>query len=193
MATKTCFIDHLRLVISTSSLGKIFQNYETITNMFIPQKLRTNRRLWFAFFQFHNALALQNAIDYENGRKLESDRISLMPVKKDLLFSQSPSNQYKRPPSPRVNQSNCHQHLPYPLHKYTPNLIHKNTILILLWEENKTYNETALAHQAITKTPHPQHHPSKPHKFNQDMLKRNQKIPSQEKDPTPDCFQFEPC
>lgn len=25
------------------------------------------------------------------------------------------------------------------------------------------------------------------------MLKRKQKIPSQEKDPTPDCFQFEPC
>lgn len=109
-SSRTCFIDSLPIDISINDLERIFYRYGTISNIFIPPKMRPRRKLRYAFIQFSHPKSLQLAIQHENGVRIGNNRISVMPAKLDYP---SPSKTYPHPNlKPQPNQHAPAKHTP---------------------------------------------------------------------------------
>ena len=105
-ATRTCFVNHLPLHLSSHEIAKIFKTHGPIEFIYIPT-IRGDRNHKCAFVQFKFPQSLPTAVRDEHRRRVENHRITTYPAK------------YDKPPS-HVNNLINHN-LPPPLQKQQSN------------------------------------------------------------------------
>lgn len=99
-ATRTCFVNHLPLHLTSHEIANIFRTHGPIEFIYIPM-IRNNKLFKCAFVQFRYPQSLPTAVRDENRRKIEANRITVHPAKYDKspsLINNTTKNDLPLPP-----------------------------------------------------------------------------------------------